>query len=74
MAQGFRQAQQHIYIDDKIITNALEWLMNHQSPNGSFTEAGSIVHRKIQSLDGNSLALTSFAALAFIENKVSHWK
>lgn len=71
VAQGLRQAQQHIYIDDAIISEALEWLANNQAVNGSFTETGSIVHRKIQSLDGNSLALTAFTAISFIENQVN---
>jgi hypothetical protein len=33
-------------------------------------ETGSIIYRELQDRDGNSLALTAFTLLAFIENQV----
>lgn len=70
VAQSFKQAQSYIYVDNKIILDALQWLSDNQAPNGSFAEIGNIVHKSAQSIDGNSLALTSLVAMAFIENRV----
>jgi CD109 antigen len=69
-ALTLKQAKNHIYVDEKIIENCLEWLSKHQGKNGSFVETGSIIYRELQDRDGNSLALTAFTLLAFIENQV----
>lgn len=71
IAQSFKQAQQYIFVDEQIISDALLWLANNQAQNGSFPETGSIIHRKIQSIDGNSIALTAFTVISFIENQVN---
>ncbi|KAL1497123.1 hypothetical protein ABEB36_008133 [Hypothenemus hampei] len=69
VALAFRQAKQYIYVDGKIITTALDWLVNHQGTNGSFVEIGNVVYDEVQNRDGNSLALTAFTVLAFMENQ-----
>ncbi|KAH0819427.1 hypothetical protein GEV33_003364 [Tenebrio molitor] len=68
-ALTLKQAKNHIYVDEKIIEDCLEWLSKHQGKNGSFVETGSIIYRELQDRDGNSLALTAFTLLAFIENQ-----
>ncbi|EFA04694.1 CD109 antigen-like Protein [Tribolium castaneum] len=69
VALTLRQAKGHIYVDEKIIEGCLEWLANIQGRNGSFVEVGSVIYKEIQSREGNSLALTAFTLLAFIENQ-----
>ncbi|RZC42764.1 CD109 antigen [Asbolus verrucosus] len=64
-----KQAKTHIYVDEKILENCLEWLSKIQGRNGSFVEVGSIIYKEVQNRDGNSLALTAFTLLAFIENQ-----
>lgn len=71
MALAFKQATQFIYVDDSIIKSSLEWLQNIQGSNGSFVETGTVIYDDLQSRDGNSLAMTAFVVLAFIENQVS---
>lgn len=71
VALAFSHARSYIYVDENIIGAALEWLYDNQSLNGSFVESGNIVHEELQNKDGNSLALTAFTALAFIENQVN---
>ncbi|KAJ3654530.1 hypothetical protein Zmor_013712 [Zophobas morio] len=68
-ALTLKQAKGHIYVDEKIIEGCLEWLANIQGRNGSFVEVGSIIYRELQDRNGNSLALTAFTLLAFIENQ-----
>lgn len=70
VALAFKQAKQFIYVDDSIIEQALEWLSNNQGSNGSFVETGNIIYDDLQNRNGNSLALTAFTLLAFMENQV----
>lgn len=70
VAQAFTEASQYIYVDGSIIKEALQWLSGIQALNGSFTEVGNIVHEEIQGRTRNSLAMTAFTLLAFIENQV----
>ncbi|KAI4464831.1 macroglobulin / complement [Holotrichia oblita] len=60
------QAKPYIYVDEIIIAKGLEWLADNQSPNGSFTEIGPIIHRDVQT---NAVALTAFTLTVFLENR-----
>lgn len=69
VAKSFRLAAAHIDIDKSIITNAFRWLADVQSPNGRFVEVGQVFHADIQSeLRNNSVALTSYVLIAFLED------
>ncbi|XP_050306884.1 CD109 antigen [Anthonomus grandis grandis] len=72
IAMAFKQAKQFIYVDDSIINSALEWLSNKQGLNGSFVETGTVIYDDLQNKNGNSLALTAFTLMAFIENQRSY--
>lgn len=73
VAFAFKQAKPFIYVDDKIISDALKWLENNQAQNGSFVEVGKIIHHSVQSND-RSLALTAFTLIAFIENQRTRYE
>lgn len=67
-ALAFTQAKPFIFIDNKIIEKSLEWLLNVQGKNGSFYETGNVIHSELQSNQGNSLALTAFVTMTFLES------
>lgn len=67
-ALAFAQAKPFIFIDNKMIDSALEWLLNAQGKNGSFYETGNVIHSELQSNQGNSLALTAFVTMTFLES------
>ncbi|KAK5646677.1 hypothetical protein RI129_005141 [Pyrocoelia pectoralis] len=73
VAFALKQAKPFIYVDDKIITDALSWLESNQAANGSFVEVGKIIHHSVQSND-RSLALTAFTLIAFIENQKTKYR
>nr|XP_022900872.1 CD109 antigen-like [Onthophagus taurus] len=62
---AFIQAKPYIFIDDNLIRNGLNWLSERQNQNGGFAESGTIIYDNPQ----NSIALTSFVLMAFIENR-----
>lgn len=67
---AFRQASEFIYIDEDILKRGYEWLADKQGRNGSFYEIGNEIHSDMQDRNGNSLPLTSFVLLSFLENQV----
>lgn len=70
VARAFRQAADHIDIEEKVIDDALEWLNKVQAPNGSFPEVGKVSHSDMQGGAGQGIALTAYTLITFLENKV----
>lgn len=70
VARSFRQAADHIVIQDHIIGECLKWLAEAQADDGSFKEKGSICHKEMQSGASNGVALTAYVLTAFLVNKV----
>ncbi|XP_014472781.1 PREDICTED: CD109 antigen-like isoform X2 [Dinoponera quadriceps] len=71
VAKSFKQAAQYIAVEDRIIDEALKWLSDNQSPNGSFPEVGKVSHRDMQGGAAKGLALTAYTLITFLENQDS---
>lgn len=69
VVRSFRQAAEHIPIEERIIDEALKFLHTVQAENGSFPEVGTVIHRWMQSGAGSGVALTAYTLLAFLENQ-----
>lgn len=69
VARSFRQAAEHIPIEERIINESLSFLHGVQAENGSFPEVGTVIHRWMQSGAGSGVALTAYTLLAFLENR-----
>ncbi|XP_052864269.1 uncharacterized protein LOC128270884 [Anopheles cruzii] len=68
VARSFKQAAKHITVDEAVIDKSLEWLSDHQAPNGSFPEVGVVSHKDMQGGSGGGVALTAYTLIAFLEN------
>ncbi|XP_058061517.1 thioester-containing protein 1 allele R1-like isoform X2 [Anopheles bellator] len=68
VARSFKQAAKHITVDEAVIDRSLEWLSDHQAPNGSFPEVGVVSHKDMQGGSGGGVALTAYTLIAFLEN------
>ncbi len=71
VARSFQQASEHINIEPRIINEALSFLNNTQSENGSFPEYGEVIHRQMQGGADKNVALTAYTLIAFLENRVA---
>ncbi|CRL04856.1 CLUMA_CG017909, isoform A [Clunio marinus] len=69
VAKSFYQASKHILIDKNNIQEALKFLENVQSEDGSFPEVGTIFHTDMQGGASMGLALTAYVLITFLENK-----
>lgn len=67
VVKSFRQAKRYIDVDEKIITEALEWLGKVQSADGGFSEVGQVSHKAMQGGAAQSTALTSYVLTAILE-------
>ncbi|XP_037550486.1 CD109 antigen [Nematolebias whitei] len=65
----FLQAQSYMQINTSVLTSAMGWLLKHQGPKGEFVEVGRVIHSEMQrGLDDDSVALTAYVLLAFLED------
>ena len=71
VAKSFKQAEKYITVDEKIVSEALQWLAEKQAANGSFPEVGTVSHRDMQGGAAKGLALTAYVLSAFLEGDVS---
>ena len=63
----FAQADGLIYMDDAVLTDAAQWILDHQRADGSFAPVGFLHHQELLGgLRGNA-ALTAYVATALIE-------
>lgn len=70
VVKSFKQAEQYIDIDSKVVDNALEFLSAIQASDGSFPEFGQVSHQVMQGGSSKGVALTAYTVIAFLRNKV----
>lgn len=56
----FRGAQKYIYIDERVIGDAVQFIITKQEQDGKFREDGIIFHKSLQSGTGSGVAFTSY--------------
>ncbi len=65
--KAFSEARGIVYIDEKVTSDALAWVVSHQNGDGSFDQVGFVHHQEmIGGLQGKD-ALTAFVAVALME-------
>ncbi|XP_059162967.1 CD109 antigen-like [Physella acuta] len=69
VARVFHQAKRHIFVDDNILNDAIQWMIQQQNTNGSFPETGYIYDKNIQGQAGSGVGLTLFVLISLLENR-----
>jgi len=65
--KSFAQAEDLIYIDSSVLSEATDWITSHQNKDGSFDPVGFVHHQEmIGGLKGKT-ALTAYVAIALLE-------
>ncbi|KAM4540280.1 CD109 antigen-like [Fundulus diaphanus] len=65
----FLQAQPFMQIDKTVLAKAAAWLVTHQGSQGEFSEVGEVINTAMQGGSDNSVALTAYVVLGFLEDK-----
>ncbi|XP_052253498.1 CD109 antigen-like isoform X15 [Dreissena polymorpha] len=68
VAKSFHQAKKQIFIDDDILTRAIEWMINRQKADGSFPEPGHVIDKYMQGGAASGVGLTAFVLASLFEN------
>lgn len=56
-------------IDQSVLSKAFSWLAMQQTPDGSFTEPGRVIHTELQGgLDG-PVSLTAYVLITLLEDQ-----
>lgn len=69
VAKSFNQASKYIQIDEKIISEALNFLSSKQDQDGSFPEVGRMLSKSMQGGAAGGVSLTAYTLITFLENK-----
>ncbi|XP_062379555.1 CD109 antigen-like [Sardina pilchardus] len=65
----FLQAQAFMRIDQSILSKAFSWLAEQQTPDGSFTEPGRVVHTELQGGLDDPVSLTAYVLITLLEDQ-----
>ncbi|XP_076155900.1 CD109 antigen-like [Alosa pseudoharengus] len=65
----FLQAQAFMQIDQSMLSKALSWLAEQQTPDGSFTEPGRVIHTELQGGLGDQVSLTAYVLITLLEDQ-----
>ncbi|KAI6079819.1 Alpha-2-macroglobulin [Aix galericulata] len=65
--KSFAQARPHIYIDERHIQDALNWLASKQKDNGCFLSSGTLLNNAMKGGVDNEVSLTAYITIALLE-------
>ncbi|CAL1545212.1 unnamed protein product [Lymnaea stagnalis] len=65
----FHQAKAHIFVDESVLTTAIQWMVGKQNADGSFPEPGNVIHKNMQGQAAAGVGLTLFVLISLLENK-----
>uniref|UniRef100_A0A4W2EIH5 Alpha-2-macroglobulin like 1 n=1 Tax=Bos indicus x Bos taurus TaxID=30522 RepID=A0A4W2EIH5_BOBOX len=63
----FGQARQFIFIDDKNIQDALEWMAGNQLSSGCYDNVGELIHTAMKGGVDDEVSLTAYITAALLE-------
>lgn len=72
VVKSFAQAAEFTFIDTQVITKAIQWLLQQQTPNGDFSESGIFIKKEMQGGSTSSArSLTAFVLVALYEARAN---
>ncbi|XP_067949274.1 CD109 antigen-like [Watersipora subatra] len=72
VVKSFQQARSFIFVDEKTILKAVDWIIKRQNSDGSFPEPGRIIHKEMLGGGASSrVTLTAFVLAALSEVRIS---
>ncbi|XP_071958025.1 CD109 antigen-like [Antedon mediterranea] len=67
--KSFVQAQDYIFVDNKVVEMGIIWLLEQQNTDGSFMEPGKICDRDMQGGVSGPVTITAYVVVAIQEAK-----
>ncbi|KAM8924689.1 alpha-2-macroglobulin-like protein 1 [Pelodytes ibericus] len=69
--RSFSQAREFIYIEEKHIQQAVQWLSSLQLPNGCFQSVGALFNNRLKS-EINDVTFAAYITIALLESGTSY--
>ncbi|KAM4704398.1 alpha-2-macroglobulin-like [Rhinophrynus dorsalis] len=66
--KSFSRARNHIYIEEKLIQDALTWLSLQQKANGCFRSSGTLFNNAMKGGVDDEITLASYITIALLES------
>lgn len=71
--RSFKQAQQFVFVDERVLEASIAFLISQQQENGVFAERGEIHHKAMQGgASEGGFALTAYVLVTLLENHVQN--
>ncbi|XP_052770025.1 CD109 antigen-like isoform X2 [Mya arenaria] len=68
VVKSFVQAMDYVFVDEKVIHKAVDWLIEQQNANGTFNEPGRVIHTDMQGGSiGGQTSLTAYVLISLLE-------
>ncbi|XP_052773206.1 CD109 antigen-like [Mya arenaria] len=68
VVKSFVQAMDYVFVDEKVIHKAVDWLTEQQNANGTFNEPGRVIHKEMQGGSiGGQTSLTAYVLISLLE-------
>ncbi|XP_026531282.1 alpha-2-macroglobulin-like protein 1 [Notechis scutatus] len=67
VAKAFGQAKRYIYVDERHIQNAVDWLRKHQLSSGCFESVGRLFNNALKGGVDDDLSLTAYITASLLE-------
>ncbi|XP_071088381.1 CD109 antigen-like isoform X2 [Haliotis cracherodii] len=64
----FHQAKPYTFIDNDVLTRAIDWMVARQKADGSFPEPGLVIHKDMTGGSNKGASLTAYVLIALLEN------
>ncbi|KAG8435793.1 hypothetical protein GDO86_013654 [Hymenochirus boettgeri] len=65
--KSFARARSYIYIEEKLISDALTWLSNGQKSNGCFQSVGTLFNNAMKGGVDNEITMAAYITIALLE-------
>ncbi|XP_053153741.1 alpha-2-macroglobulin-like protein 1 isoform X2 [Hemicordylus capensis] len=72
VVKGFGHAKSYIYVDEKQIQDAVNWLGQHQLPSGCFQNVGRVFNNALKGGVDNEITLTAYVTASLLELYLNH--
>uniref|UniRef100_A0A8C0UJ33 Alpha-2-macroglobulin n=1 Tax=Cyanistes caeruleus TaxID=156563 RepID=A0A8C0UJ33_CYACU len=70
--KSFAQARHHIFIEEKHIQDALNWLTQKQKENGCFRSSGTLLNNAMKGGVNDEVTLAAYITIALLEIPLPH--
>ena len=67
VVKTFAQAMKYIFVDRDELFQTVDWIIQQQSPDGSFPSTGRVFNKRLQGTSEGRVSLTAYVLISLME-------